>query len=112
MAETNPIYENVEMAGDIPLPRFGHTMTAISKTDVVLFGGAIGDSGKYTMTGDTYIYNIPNRYWSKPNIQGILPTPRAAHAATAIDAMQVVMYGGASGGINKFYILRWYPSIR
>lgn len=57
------IVEEVEVNGDIPQARFGHTITIVSKTKVVLFGGATGDTGKYSMTGETYMYNILNKAW-------------------------------------------------
>jgi hypothetical protein len=39
--------EPFEVTGEIPLARFGHTLTLISKTKTILFGGATGDTGKY-----------------------------------------------------------------
>jgi N-acetylneuraminic acid mutarotase len=102
MSENILPFENVEMTGDIPLPRFGHTITAVSKTVAIMFGGAIGDAGKYTMTGDTYMFSSPKNCWTKLNIQGFLPTPRAAHACTAVDDMQLVLYGGATGGTYSY----------
>lgn len=53
------------MYGDVPLPRFGHSITLVSKTKVVLFGGATGDTGRYSMTGDTFIFNVLTRTWIK-----------------------------------------------
>ena len=38
--------------GDNPFPRFGHTVTQISQTKSVLFGGAIGNTGQYSITGN------------------------------------------------------------
>ena len=43
--------EKFEVRGDIPQPRFGHTITLISKSKAVLFGGATGDTGRYAITG-------------------------------------------------------------
>ena len=57
------VVESLEVFGDIPLARFGHTITIVSKTKVVLFGGATGDTGKYSMTGETFLYNILNKTW-------------------------------------------------
>ena len=54
-----------EVYGDVPLPRFGHSITLVSKTKVVLFGGATGDTGRYSMTGDTFIFNVLTRTWIK-----------------------------------------------
>lgn len=59
--------EELEVFGDVPMARFGHTITLVSKTKVVLFGGATGDTGKYSMTGETYLFNIMTRTWSKLN---------------------------------------------
>ena len=49
---------------DGPKARFGHTTTMVGKYKVVLFGGATGDTGKYSMTGDTFLYNILTKQWS------------------------------------------------
>ncbi len=100
MASTSatPMYEKVDMSGDVPQPRFGHTITVVAKHKAVLFGGASGDAGKYIMTGDTYILNTLKRSWLRLAPQGIVPSPRAAHASTAIESMQLVVYGGATGG--------------
>jgi hypothetical protein len=38
--------EPIVASGQIPLPRFGHTTTQISKNKIILFGGATGDTGK------------------------------------------------------------------
>ncbi len=37
--------------GDNPFPRFGHTITCLSQNKIVLYGGATGDVGKYTVKG-------------------------------------------------------------
>ena len=90
--------ENYEVFGDQPQPRFGHTVTQISRNKVVLFGGAYGDAGKFTISGETYTFEIYSRRWSKLDPIGQLPTPRAAHAASSVETMQMIIYGGASGG--------------
>lgn len=100
------------MYGEVPQARFGHTITLVSKTKVVLFGGATGDTGKYSMTGETYLFNILTKTWSKlngtfkfkyynilfPIVKGVPPSPRAAHSSTNVEQMQMVVYGGATGG--------------
>lgn len=62
---SGPVVEDLEVNGDIPQARFGHTITIVSKAKVVLFGGATGDTGKYSMTGETFMYNILNKAWQK-----------------------------------------------
>jgi hypothetical protein len=39
----------------------------VHKYKVVLFGGATGDTGKYSMTGETYIFNILLKTWTELN---------------------------------------------
>ena len=57
------VVETLEVNGEIPQARFGHTITIVSKSKVVLFGGATGDTGKYSMTGETFMYNVLNKAW-------------------------------------------------
>ena len=90
--------DKFETLGDKPQPRFGHTVTQISRSKVVLFGGAHGDAGKYTISGETYVFEIYSRKWTKLEPIGQLPTARAAHAASSVETMQMIIYGGASGG--------------
>ena len=54
MTANTPKHEKVDTFGEVPLARFGHTITQVSKSKVILFGGATGDTGKYVITGDTY----------------------------------------------------------
>jgi len=95
--------EIIKVSGDVPLPRFGHTITLVSKTKAVLFGGATGDTGKYSITGETYVFDCILRKWRKLDPSGSHPSQRAAHASTAVEESQLVIYGGATGGKeNKF----------
>jgi protein phosphatase len=59
--------EELDVNGEVPMARFGHTITLVSKAKVVLFGGATGDTGKYSMTGETFLFNILTKTWSKLN---------------------------------------------
>jgi len=40
-------------------------MHVVSKSKVVLFGGATGDTGKYIITGDTYTLDLISFKWTK-----------------------------------------------
>ena len=82
----------------MPLARFGHTITQVSKTKVILFGGATGDTGKYVITGDTYTLDLLANKWHKLEGAGLAPSPRAAHGSCAVDSLQMVVFGGATGG--------------
>ena len=78
-------YTRIDTYGEVPLARFGHTITHVSKTKVILFGGATGDTGKYVITGDSYILDMMQFRWSKLDGAGIAPSPRAAHGSCAVD---------------------------
>ncbi|EAN31775.1 Calcineurin-like phosphoesterase family protein [Theileria parva strain Muguga] len=87
----------VPQQGDVPPPRFGHTSTSVGSGKVVLFGGAVGDVGRYTITSDSFLYDVTTNYWTKLQTENP-PSPRAAHAAACVETMQVVVFGGATGG--------------
>ncbi len=53
--------EKIEIYGTNPLPRFGHTITYINKGKAILFGGATGDTGKYSITADTFSFDLVTR---------------------------------------------------
>lgn len=89
--------QRVDFFGEIPEPRFGHTITQISTTKVLLYGGATG-SGKYSITNDTYILDLITKKWRKIDPQGSSPGERAAHSTVSIESLQVILYGGATGG--------------
>lgn len=90
--------DKVKMNGDVPSPRFGHSFTMVSKTKAVLFGGAVSVGGKFIITNEAYLYDFPINNWKalKFNPQGNIPCERAAHAATMVGDMQMVIYGGAA----------------
>lgn len=93
-----PEYVKEQQHGDIPAPRFGHTTTLVGSSRVVLFGGATGDSGRYTITADAYMLEASTNSWSRVQAEGTVPSARAAHAAACVDHSQMVIYGGATGG--------------
>ena len=58
-------FEQVQFSGNSPQPRFGHTVTTISSYKAILFGGAIGNTGKFSITGDTYLCDLRTFNWKK-----------------------------------------------
>lgn len=57
--------QKLEVFGNAPSARFGHTMAYVSKERIILFGGAQGDTGKYTITGDVYSFDMLTNVWRK-----------------------------------------------
>lgn len=58
-------YAELVIPANAPPARFGHTVNLVSKTTVVVFGGAISSPGNYTMTADLYLYNMATNAWKK-----------------------------------------------
>ncbi|GFE54485.1 serine threonine phosphatase [Babesia ovis] len=87
----------ISLQGELPQARFGHTTTTVGPGKVILFGGAIGDVGRYTITADLYLFDLNTNVSTKLNSENT-PSPRAAHAAACVESMQVVVFGGATGG--------------
>lgn len=67
LKDPNQAHETLEISKNVPQARFGHTITMVNKYKVVLFGGATGDTGKYSMTGETYIFNMLLKTWTELN---------------------------------------------
>ena len=87
LKDPNQAHENLEMQKNekAPQARFGHTVTMVNKYKVVLFGGATGDTGKFSMTGETWIFNMFLKTWTELSVKGVAPSPRAAHASTNVE---------------------------
>ena len=51
-------YAEIVKSDSFPNPRFGHTVNLVSKSTVLVFGGAISTPGNYKMTSDLYLYQI------------------------------------------------------
>ena len=67
LKDPNQAHETLDITKNVPQARFGHTITMVNKYKVVLFGGATGDTGKYSMTGETFIFNLLLRTWTELN---------------------------------------------
>ena len=52
-------------------PRFGHTITLITHSKdnpkAVLFGGATGADGHFSINSDTFVYYLNSQTWHKLN---------------------------------------------
>ena len=91
-------------SSNAPLARCGHSLTAcVSDTSkrLILFGGATAlenSAGGGAATGirlagataDVHCFDVPSGAWSKLSPLGEAPSPRAAHAATAVGSMVVM----------------------
>ena len=58
-------WESMELKGIIPPPIFGHSIIMVSKTKVLLFGGAFEVEGKVIMSNSIYLYSVYQGGWKK-----------------------------------------------
>lgn len=58
-------FEKIEVFGNAPLPRFGHSITYYAKNKVCLFGGATGNTGQFSITDNTYSLDLATKFWKK-----------------------------------------------
>lgn len=99
--------QTIEVKGEALPGRFGHTTvlstlsitSLVGRQRVLLFGGAIGDTKKYNITNDSFMLDLSACAWKKLVCTGSVPVPRAAHASSTINTLQMVVYGGAAGSL-------------
>ena len=63
--ENNMSFEKLEVFGNVPLPRFGHSITPYAETKICLFGGATGTTGQFSITDNTYTLDLNTKFWKK-----------------------------------------------
>ncbi|XP_024537636.1 serine/threonine-protein phosphatase BSL3 isoform X1 [Selaginella moellendorffii] len=120
----------IEKKEDGPGPRCGHTLTSVAAVGeqgtagyigprLILFGGATalegnsaaaptpppaGNAGISRLAGataDVHCFDIISNKWSRLNAVGEPPSPRAAHAATAVGSMVVIQGGIGPAGVSS-----------
>ncbi|CAM6043751.1 unnamed protein product [Sphagnum compactum] len=118
-----------EKRDDGPGPRCGHTLTAVAAVGdegspnyvgprLILFGGATALEGNSAAAGpqaaasagagirlagataDVHCYDVHTNKWSRLAPVGDPPSPRAAHAATAVGTMVVIQGGIGPAGLS------------
>ncbi|MCO5566287.1 hypothetical protein L7F22_019963 [Adiantum nelumboides] len=123
-----PLNAIIEKKDDGPGPRCGHTLTAIAAVGeegtpgyigprLILFGGATALEGSQATAGpptpigsagirlagataDIHCYDVIANRWTRLNPIGDPPSPRAAHAATAVGTMVVIQGGIGPAGLS------------
>ncbi|KAJ3428815.1 hypothetical protein M0812_24149 [Anaeramoeba flamelloides] len=99
--ETNKLYrislpnKNWEIVtteeGEVPSPRFGHTMSLVGNT-IIIFGGTNGKK----RFGDLHLFSVEESIWSNnPETYGDHPSARSGHSASVI-GNQLWIFGGRS----------------
>ncbi|KAJ3153949.1 hypothetical protein HDU89_008816 [Geranomyces variabilis] len=96
-----------EVGDDAPTARVAHTATLWPATQdkthkVVIYGGTAKDADGVRALDDVVFFNIDNRKWERPRIQGDIPPGRSKHTAV-FWADRMVVFGGDEGscGLTK-----------
>lgn len=85
-------WTRLHTTGDVPPPRYFHSMCALGDTKLVCYGGmspaqnstgAVDGQGDVTVMSDIYIYDVPTRKWTFIPTQDA-PQGRYAHCATIL----------------------------
>lgn len=110
-------YAEIVQSEKLPPPRFGHTVNLVSKTSIVIFGGAIStpdNHASYTMTADLYLYEMTTNQWKKLETSSTTKPPhvRAAHASATVRDYQVLYYGGSIGNGQYATDDLWFLDIK
>lgn len=93
----------LDVLGDAPSPRGGHSCTLVGNK-ILLFGGE--DAGRRAL-GDLFVFDLESLTWSQPTISGKPPPARSAHAAACYKDRYVLIFGGGSVAMcfNDFFVL-------
>ena len=101
-------------SGDVPLPRSGHTLTAVGKGTLYMFGGLTKEKPAGP-TNDVYRLQLEktSNVWSKVNVKGgMQPLARWHHTATFDGVESIWVFGGYTsnfaGSFGKTKPLRRY----
>ncbi|UPR04437.1 galactose oxidase [Chloropicon primus] len=86
-----------ETKGEPPSPRSAHSMTVVDDKYIVVFGG--GSVSR--CFNDLYVLDLQSMEWFQPDIvedavSGLLPEPRAGHAAAMMSNGSWVIVGGGN----------------
>ena len=89
-------WQKLSPRGEIPCPRTNHTATTVKKNgrdDFIFIFGGMGEKGKLE---DCYRFDYSDAKFTKYEITGASPAPRANHSACCYEG-KVYIFGGNGG---------------
>lgn len=99
------VWTEVEVVGEIPKERYGHTLT-FTNPFLILFGG----NTEKQAVNDVWCLNTNSKMpfsWTKLNIRGELPSARVYHSAAYCGAGaatgMIVIFGGRNSNNQSLY---------
>uniref|UniRef100_A0A7N1A1X9 Acyl-CoA-binding domain-containing protein n=2 Tax=Kalanchoe fedtschenkoi TaxID=63787 RepID=A0A7N1A1X9_KALFE len=82
----------MEVKGDIPVARSGHTVVRASSV-LILFGG---EDAKRRKLNDLHMFDLKSLTWLPLHCTGTGPSPRSNHVATLYNDKTLLIFGGAA----------------
>eukprot|EP00741_Cyanophora_paradoxa_P007744 tig00001206_g7492.t1 len=79
-------------SGPHPAPRYAHTATLIGDNKLLVFGGC----AKTEYFNDVWFLDLVSGSWTRANLAGDCPAPRAYHSAT-LNGGKLYLFGGRAG---------------
>lgn len=94
-------WQPLQLAGDAPAARGGHTLTLLPGTErMVLFGGADRTGRAFA---DVHELDTARRRWTRRECSGEGPAGRSGHVAVASpDGARLYVHGGMGAGAEQF----------
>eukprot|EP00301_Raphidiophrys_heterophryoidea_P019950 c475_g1_i1.p1 GENE.c475_g1_i1~~c475_g1_i1.p1 ORF type:complete len:1386 (+),score=319.13 c475_g1_i1:290-4159(+) len=93
LSATTLAWSPVNISGIPPSPRASHSLTTITPTKHIVFGGI---SAEFTSHNDLYTYDEVNGLWTLEDVGGVAPEPRFGHTAALYDGNKVLIFGGGA----------------
>ncbi|KAG0475016.1 hypothetical protein HPP92_014702 [Vanilla planifolia] len=96
-------WSNVEVKGDIPVARGGHTVIRAGPV-LILFGG---EDKKGRKLHDLHMFDLKSSTWLPLHYTGTAPSPRSSHVAALYSDRYLFVFGGQSKSriLNDLYSL-------
>lgn len=98
-------WEKLEVKGERPIGRYGHSATIINE-NLIIYGGRDVDG---QLLDDVGVFDLKENNWVKIMIEGASPGARWLHASLNFNNSEMVIFGGAkamkTGRLNAIYSL-------
>lgn len=99
-------WEKVDADGYAPPPCHGMTVVK-TNSEWLLFGGVDCVNDNCTFFNDIFALNFESLSWSRIEVNGSVPRPRASHTMTAVSDVAFLMFGGIGSyfsNLNDLYV--------
>lgn len=95
-------WDEIDAVGVPPSPRSDHAAAVHAERYLLIFGGG----SHAACFNDLHVLDLQTMEWSRPTLQGEIPTPRAGHAGVTIGENWFLVGGGDNkSGVSETVVL-------